>query len=173
MSQASHTTRTSPLKQPSVLTLDEARLMRAELRREHRSLVFTNGVFDILHRGHCEYLDAARRCGDALLVGVNSDASVKRLKGPSKPIVPEDDRAYVLSMLASVDHVVLFEEDTPLDLITALLPDILVKGADYTLDTIVGRDVVEAAGGRVLTIPLTPGRSSTNIVQTVIERYCP
>lgn len=160
-------------KHPAVLSLAEALDVRAHLRRTNRSLVFTNGVFDILHRGHCEYLDAARRCGDALLVGLNSDASVRRLKGPNKPIVPEDDRAFVLAMLACVDYVVLFDEDTPFELISALVPDVLVKGADYTLDTIVGRDVVEAAGGRVLTIPLTPGRSSTNIVQTVIERYCP
>ena len=160
-------------KHPAVLSLAEALDVRAHLRKANRSLVFTNGVFDILHRGHCEYLDAARRCGDALLVGLNSDASVRRLKGPQKPIVPEDDRAFVLAMLACVDYVVLFDEDTPFELISALVPDVLVKGADYTLDTIVGRDVVEAAGGRVLTIPLTPGRSSTNIVQTVIERYCP
>lgn len=172
MASDAATPHTDP-KRGAVLTLAEALEVRTHLRRQQRSLVFTNGVFDILHRGHCEYLDAARRCGDALLVGLNSDASVRRLKGPTKPIVPQDDRAYVLSMLACVDYVVLFDEDTPIDLISALVPDVLVKGADYTLDTIVGRDVVGAAGGRVLTIPLTPGRSSTNIVQTVIERYCP
>jgi D-beta-D-heptose 7-phosphate kinase/D-beta-D-heptose 1-phosphate adenosyltransferase len=156
-----------------LVDLDTMRAIRDGLRRENRALVFTNGVFDILHRGHCEYLSKARECGDALCVGLNTDASVRRLKGEKKPIVPEDDRVYVLSQLACVDYVTLFDEDTPQALIQALLPDVLVKGADYTLDAIVGRDEVEAAGGRVLTIELTPGRSSTNIVQTIIDRFCP
>ncbi len=156
-----------------LVDLDTMRAIRDGLRRENRALVFTNGVFDIIHRGHCEYLAKARACGDALCVGLNTDASVRRLKGEKKPIVPEDDRAYVLSQLACVDYVTFFDEDTPQALIQALLPDVLVKGADYTLDAIVGRDEVEAAGGRVLTIELTPGRSSTNIVQTIIDRFCP
>ncbi len=153
-------------------TLDEMRAIRARLRAEGRRLVFTNGVFDILHRGHCEYLRDARALGDALIVGLNSDASVRRLKGDLKPIVPEDDRAAVLGALASVDYIVIFDEDTPHELISALLPDILIKGGDYALDDIVGRAEVEAAGGQVLTIPLTEGRSSTNIISTIIERYC-
>jgi D-glycero-beta-D-manno-heptose 1-phosphate adenylyltransferase len=155
-----------------VLALDDMLHERERLRREGLSLVFTNGVFDILHRGHCEYLADARNLGDALVVGLNSDASVRMLKGDKKPIVPESDRAAVLASLASVDYVVLFGEQTPQALVSALLPDILVKGGDYALDEIVGRREVEAAGGKVLTIPLTEGRSSTNILATTIERYC-
>jgi rfaE bifunctional protein nucleotidyltransferase chain/domain len=154
-------------------TLETLLLRRQEWREAGKMVVFTNGVFDIIHRGHCEYLAAARALGDALIVGVNTDASVRRLKGDKKPIVPESDRAYVLSQLAAVDAVVLFDEDTPQRLIAALLPDALVKGGDYTLDTIVGRTEVEATGGRVLTIPLTPERSSTNIIQTIVDRFCP
>jgi rfaE bifunctional protein nucleotidyltransferase chain/domain len=155
-----------------VLSLEEMGVERQRLRGEGKSLVFTNGVFDILHRGHCEYLADARALGDALIIGLNSDASVRRLKGEKKPIVAEEDRAAVLAFLACVDYVVLFEEDTPLHLISTLLPDVLVKGGDYALDDIVGRGEVESAGGRVLTIPLTEGRSSTNIIATIIERYC-
>jgi rfaE bifunctional protein nucleotidyltransferase chain/domain len=156
-----------------VLTLDALLALRREIRDAGNTVVFTNGVFDILHRGHCEYLAAARGLGDMLVVGMNTDASVRRLKGERKPIVPEGDRAFVLSQLACVDAVCLFDEDTPQRLIAALLPDVLVKGGDYTLDTIVGREDVEAAGGRVLTIPLTPDRSSTNILQTIVDRFCP
>jgi rfaE bifunctional protein nucleotidyltransferase chain/domain len=153
-------------------SLEEMLVLRAALRDAGKRLVFTNGVFDILHRGHCEYLADARALGDALLVGLNSDESVRRLKGDRKPIVPEEDRAAVLAALESVDYVVIFGEDTPYVLISALLPDILIKGGDYALDEIVGRAEVEAAGGEVLTIPLTEGRSSTNIISTIIERYC-
>lgn len=156
-----------------VVTLDSLLALRREVREAGRTLVFTNGVFDILHRGHCEYLAAARALGGTLVVGMNTDASVRRLKGEKKPIVPEGDRAFVLSQLACVDAVCLFDEDTPQRLIAALLPDVLVKGGDYTLETIVGREEVEAAGGRVLTIPLTPERSSTNILQTIVDRFCP
>ncbi len=155
-----------------LFSLEEMKRERETLRREGRKLVFTNGVFDILHRGHCEYLAEARNLGDALIVGLNSDASVRRLKGESKPIVPEEDRAAVLSALNAVDYVVIFGEDTPIILISELLPDVLIKGGDYALDDIVGRKEVESSGGSVLTIPLTEGRSSTNIIATVIERYC-
>ena len=153
-------------------SLEEMKAERLRLRNEGRRLVFTNGVFDILHRGHCEYLADARAHGDALVVGLNSDESVHRLKGPTKPIVGQEDRAAVLSALRAVDYVVIFGEDTPIDLISLLLPDVLIKGGDYALDDIVGRAEVEAAGGQVLTIPLTEGRSSTNIISTIIERYC-
>ncbi|MDX9758497.1 MAG: D-glycero-beta-D-manno-heptose 1-phosphate adenylyltransferase [Bacteroidota bacterium] len=155
-----------------ICTLEEMIPIRAGMRAAGHCLVFTNGVFDILHRGHCEYLAAARAQGDALVVGLNSDASVRRLKGEKKPIVMEEDRAAVLAALASVDYVILFGDDTPQALISALLPDVLIKGGDYTRETIVGCAEVEAAGGRVFTIPLTAGRSSTNIVTTIIERYC-
>lgn len=141
-----------------------ARLARPRLSR----VVFTNGVFDVLHRGHVEYLARGRALGDLLVVAVNSDASVRRLgKGADRPVNPDEDRMYVLAGLGSVDYVTRFEEDTPRELIAALLPDVLVKGGDYARDTIVGADEVEAAGGRVVTIPLVPGRSTTSILQRV------
>lgn len=155
-----------------ILALEEMKAEREALHRTGSRVVFTNGVFDILHRGHCEYLQDARNQGDVLVVGLNSDASVRRLKGERKPIVPEEDRAAVLCALGAVDYVVIFGEDTPAILISELLPDVLVKGGDYALDEIVGRADVEAAGGTVITIPLTEGRSSTNIISTIIERYC-
>lgn len=129
-------------------------------------IVFTNGVFDILHRGHVEYLYAARALGDALVVGLNTDDSVRRLaKAPGRPVNPQDDRAMVLAALGCVDAVTLFSEDTPSAIITALMPDVLVKGGDYTVDSIVGAPEVMAAGGRVEVIPLTPGRSTTSILE--------
>lgn len=130
-------------------------------------LVFTNGVFDILHRGHVEYLHAARALGDKLLVAVNTDASVRRLKGKDRPIHPENDRAYVLAGLGCVDYVTLFAEDTPQRLIAGLLPDVLVKGGDYTPETIVGRAEVEGAGGRVVVIPFVSGRSTTQTIEKI------
>ena len=129
-------------------------------------VVFTNGVFDLLHPGHVELLERSRAEGDLLVVGVNTDASVRRLgKGSERPIVPEAARARVLAGLAAVDCVVLFDEDTPLELITALTPDVLVKGADYTLDKIVGADVVQARGGRVVRVPIVAGFSTTSILE--------
>lgn len=143
---------------------DRLRDLGASLRAEGKRIVFTNGVFDILHAGHVTYLAEARALGDVLLVGLNTDASVRRLKGPERPINVEDDRACVLSALRAVDHVVLFDDDTPLEVIRALMPDVLVKGGDYTRDTIVGADDVEAHGGTVCTIPLVEGRSTTAII---------
>ena len=131
------------------------------------TVVFTNGVFDVLHRGHVEYLEAARALGDSLVVGLNSDASVGRLKGPSRPVNPQEDRAVVLGALAAVDAVVIFEDDTPLQLVEAFLPDVIVKGGDYTPETVVGAREVVAAGGRVVIAPLLPGRSTTRIVQRI------
>lgn len=130
-----------------------------------RTLVFTNGVFDLLHPGHIDVLLGARREGDALLVGLNSDASVRRLKGPERPVRSQRDRALVLAALAMVDAVVVFEEDTPLALIEALAPDVLVKGGDYSDATIVGADSVKRRGGRVVVVPLTPGQSTSGIVE--------
>lgn len=154
-----------------VYILSELREQRRSWRAEGKKVVFTNGVFDILHRGHVDYLAKARALGDVLIIGLNSDASVKRNKGELRPIVPEQDRAFVLSHLASVDAVCLFDQDTPFDIISALLPDVLVKGADYTLDTIVGRDVVEASGGTVQTITFVPDRSTSGIVETIVRRF--
>ena len=129
-------------------------------------VVFTNGVFDLLHPGHVEVLEAARRLGDALVVGVNGDDSARRLgKGPGRPVQSADARARVLAGLAAVDRVVLFDEDTPLELIESLAPDVLVKGGDYTRETIVGADFVESRGGAVYAIPLLPGQSTTAIVE--------
>jgi len=129
-------------------------------------VVFTNGVFDLLHPGHVELLEAARREGDALVVGVNSDASARRLaKGPERPVAREQARARVLAGLAAVDCVVLFDQDTPLELIQALAPDVLVKGADYARERIVGADWVEAHGGRVVRVPVVPGYSTTALVE--------
>ncbi|HET9136081.1 MAG TPA: D-glycero-beta-D-manno-heptose 1-phosphate adenylyltransferase [Candidatus Kapabacteria bacterium] len=135
------------------------------LKGNQKQLVFTNGVFDLLHRGHVHYLLEARNLGDALIIGVNADASVKRLKGDSRPIQNEEDRAYILSCLKACDAAVIFDEDTPLELVTAIIPDVLVKGGDYEITNIVGRDVVESNGGVVKTIPIVEGRSTTNIVQ--------
>jgi D-beta-D-heptose 7-phosphate kinase/D-beta-D-heptose 1-phosphate adenosyltransferase len=128
-------------------------------------VVFTNGVFDLLHPGHIDVLLASRREGAALIVGINSDASVRRLKGSQRPVRSLPDRSYVLAALAMVDAVVAFEQDTPLELILRLRPDVLVKGGDYTVETIVGAHEVQQWGGRVAVIPLTPGQSTTSIIQ--------
>lgn len=144
------------------MTWDEAREWR---RRVPGRVVFTNGVFDLIHPGHVDLLGAARAEGDALVVGVNADHSVRRLKGPGRPIRTEADRVYVLAALEATDAVVLFDQDTPLELVLALRPDVLVKGGDYTPDTVVGRREVESWGGRVVIVPLTPGQSTTSIVE--------
>ena len=134
--------------------------------RQRGPIVFTNGVFDLLHPGHVELLEAARREGAALIVGLNTDASVRRLgKGADRPVTPEAARARVLAGLAAVDCVVLFDEDTPLELITRLQPDVLVKGADYSRDAIVGAELVESRGGRVVRVPLVHGFSTSSIVE--------
>jgi D-glycero-beta-D-manno-heptose 1-phosphate adenylyltransferase len=155
----------SDVQSPSekIMTWQRARHWRATLVK--RSLVFTNGVFDLLHPGHVDVLLAARRQGDALVVGVNSDASVRRLKGPSRPVRSETERAYVVAALALVDAVVIFEQDTPLELIVALEPDVLVKGGDYSEGSVVGAPEVRARGGKVVIVPLTPGHSTTAIVE--------
>jgi D-beta-D-heptose 7-phosphate kinase/D-beta-D-heptose 1-phosphate adenosyltransferase len=133
--------------------------------RQQGRLVFTNGVFDLLHPGHIDVLLAARRAGDALIVGLNSDASVKRLKGPLRPVRTLEERGYVLAALAMVDAVVAFEADTPLELIVHLRPDVVVKGGDYTVDTIVGAREVRAWGGEAVVVPLTPNQSTTSIIE--------
>ena len=140
------------------------------LRTEGKTVVFTNGVFDLLHPGHLWYLQRARLLGDALIVGVNRDASVRRNKGPGRPVNPELERAEVVAALACVSAVVLFDEDTPAEIIRAVQPDILVKGADWPADQIVGRDTVEARGGRVERIAVAHGHSTTAIVDKVRQR---
>jgi rfaE bifunctional protein nucleotidyltransferase chain/domain len=151
-----------------VLTVDQARELAASERKQGRTIVFTNGVFDILHPGHTRYLRDARALGDVLIVGVNSDRSVRALnKAPDRPLNSEAERCEVLSALASVDAVVVFDQDTPLEIITALQPDILVKGADWGDNAIVGRDVVEARGGKVVRIPIAEGYSTTSILERI------
>lgn len=146
---------------------DEARAWR---RAQRGRVVFTNGVFDLLHPGHVDVLTAARRLGDALVVGLNADDSVRRLKGPTRPVRTAAERAYVLGALAVVDAVVVFDEDTPLELLRAIEPDVLVKGGDYTEATIVGAAEVRARGGDVVVVPLTPGHSTTSTLARLRDR---
>jgi len=149
--------------------LDRGELLRERerLRAEGQSLVFTNGCFDILHVGHARYLEAARALGDALLVAVNSDRSVRELKGAGRPIMNEGERAELLAALAAVDFVTVFDEESPRSLIAEVLPDVLAKGGDYALDEIHGREEVERAGGRVVALPFVEGASTTNIIERV------
>jgi D-beta-D-heptose 7-phosphate kinase/D-beta-D-heptose 1-phosphate adenosyltransferase len=144
---------------------------RAMLARQRKRVVFTNGTFDILHRGHVEYLAAARGMGDVLIVGLNTDASIRRIKGKRRPINPQRDRAIVLAALGCVDYVCLFGDDTPGRIIRRLVPDVLVKGADWKKSMIVGRETVEAHGGTVRTIRLTKGRSTTGVIERVLRKY--
>ncbi len=141
---------------------------RAVWKREGKTVVFTNGCYDLLHPGHVRLLEQARGMGDILILALNSDASVRRMKGPSRPTISEDERSEMVSALAAVDAVALFEEDTPRELIAAVLPDVLIKGADWS-HFIAGREEVEAAGGRVLTVALEPGYSTTNIVERILQ----
>lgn len=154
-----------------VLSLSALVKARRTLRKRNKKVVFTNGTFDIIHRGHVEYLTKSKALGDVLVVGLNTDASIRRIKGPKRPINPNADRAGVLAALASVDYVCFFGEETPHKLISAVVPDVLVKGADWKIDAIVGKDVVERNGGVVKTIRLTPGRSTTNVIQRVLDAY--
>jgi D-beta-D-heptose 7-phosphate kinase/D-beta-D-heptose 1-phosphate adenosyltransferase len=151
----------------AVGTLDDAVAFTRALQRDGRRVVFTNGVFDLLHPGHVRYLQAARAEGDALIVAVNSDRSVRANKGPERPVLPEQERAEILAALAAVDLVFVFDEDTPARVIAAIQPDVLVKGADWAHDDIVGRDVVEARGGRVVRAHLAEGHSTSRIVAKI------
>jgi rfaE bifunctional protein nucleotidyltransferase chain/domain len=153
-----------------MLTRAAAVAVVERLRAARRTVVFTNGVFDLLHVGHLRYLQQARALGDALIVGLNSDRSVRQVKGPARPITAEAERAEILEALACVDGVVIFDEPTPHDLIEALQPDILVKGADWAADAIVGRDIVEARGGRVVRVPIEPGHSTTALIEKIRSR---
>jgi D-beta-D-heptose 7-phosphate kinase/D-beta-D-heptose 1-phosphate adenosyltransferase len=141
------------------------------LKDAGKKIVFTNGCFDLLHLGHVRYLEAARAEGDVLVIGVNSDRSVHEIKGPNRPVVPQDERAEVLAALACVDFVTIFDEPNPLETIRTLLPDVLVKGSDWAEDAIVGKDVVEGHGGRVVRVPLTEGASTTKIIEKILENY--
>lgn len=154
---------------PEILSLDEAILRFGPGKRNGRRVVFTNGCFDLLHPGHIGSLEKARSLGDVLIVGLNSDASVRQLKGAGRPVLPERERAEILAALECVDAVVIFDELTPREVIARLLPDILVKGGDWASDQIVGREEVEAAGGRVVSIPVVAGYSTTEILRKIRE----
>jgi len=155
---------------PKIVTVDELRDVRDRLVAEGKELVFTNGCFDILHRGHVTYLEFARNQGDALVVALNTDASVKRNKGNDRPINGEEDRAYVLGSLRSVDYVVLFDENEPRDLLAQILPQVLVKGSDWA-HYVSGRDVVEAHGGSVVLADMVEGRSTTGTIERILKVY--
>ena len=142
----------------------------ASLRREGKRIVFTNGCFDLLHPGHIYTLTQAKALGDVLVVAINSDASVKRLKGERRPILNQEERVVMLSALSAVDYVTIFAEDTPLEVIRLLLPDVLVKGGDWGADAVVGREVVEANGGKVILIPYQSGFSTTDIIERIATR---
>ena len=154
---------------PGILTMEEAILRFGREKRNGRRVVFTNGCFDLLHPGHVRSLEAARALGDILIVGINSDRSTRELKGAGRPILPELERAEVLAGLECVDGVVIFDEMTPQQIISNLVPDVLVKGSDWPADQIVGREEVEAAGGKVVLAPVVPGYSTTAILQKVRE----
>ena len=155
-----------------ILSLEAMKAERARLKKAGRRLVFTNGSFDLIHAGHVSYLAFARGQGDALVVGLNSDASVKRYKGEQRPLVPQDDRARVLAALECVDYVVIFDEDEPARLVAEIVPDVLVKGEDWA-HYVSGREVVEKNGGKVVLAPLVKGRSTTDIIRRVLEAYKP
>ncbi len=141
------------------------------LKEKGKKIIFTNGCFDLLHLGHVRYLEEAKSLGDILVVGVNSDRSVRELKGPNRPILPERERAEIISGLGCVDYVTIFDELDPLELISSLLPHVLVKGGDWTRESIVGREVVERAGGEVVVLPFVEGASTSNLIETILRRY--
>lgn len=151
--------------------LSKLEKIAASLRKKGKKIVFTNGCFDILHYGHVMYLERAKKSGDILIVGVNSDSSIRKIKGKLRPIVNENDRIRVISGLQSVDYAVLFKENTPLNLITAIKPDVLVKGADWSKNNIVGADFIKSYGGKIKTINLAKGRSTSSIIEKIGKLY--
>ncbi|MBI1941242.1 MAG: D-glycero-beta-D-manno-heptose 1-phosphate adenylyltransferase [Acidobacteria bacterium] len=154
-----------------VLPIEKAIALVGELKRRGKRVVFTNGCFDVLHPGHTRYLAEARKLGDVLLVALNSDHSVRSLKGPGRPVFPESERAEILAALEAVDYVTIFDELTPQTVIARMLPQVLVKGGDWGLDEIVGRAEVEAAGGRAHSLPVVPGFSTSSMIQTVRKNF--
>ena len=156
-----------------VVSQKEIVRIRQKARDDDKKVVFTNGCFDILHRGHVEYLGAAGELGDMLIVAVNTDSSTKKMKGDERPIVPLDDRMAVLASLRCVDYVTSFDDETPFELIELLVPDVLAKGGDWKIDEVVGKDTVEKAGGKVAIIDLLEGRSTRDIIGRIVQKYCP
>ena len=149
----------------------ELRGIVEDLKAEGKQIVFTNGCFDLLHVGHVRYLEQAKALGDILIVGINGDHSVRGLKGPLRPILPVEDRAEILSGLGCIDYITVFDEPTPLELITLLKPHVLVKGGDWAKDEVVGREVVEGMGGKVVLVPFVEGSSASNLIETILRRH--
>lgn len=154
-----------------IINRNELIEIRKQLKEQNRKVVFTNGCFDILHAGHVDYLNKAAQMGDILIVGMNSDASVRNIKGEKRPIIGERERAFLVGSLKAVSYVTLFDEPTPEEIINELVPDVLVKGADWSIDKIVGREVVEANGGEVKTVEFVNEQSTSKIIQVILERY--
>ena len=165
------TNRTSPFLRDKIKNLNSLKKIVSRLKKQGRKLVFTNGCFDILHYGHAKYLEDAKRKGDILIVGVNSDQSVRRIKGNKRPIVNESDRISLIAALESVDYAVLFNQDTPIKVIETLKPNILVKGADWKKGNIIGENIVSKSGGKVVRIKLVAGRSTSSIIKKIAEKF--
>lgn len=155
-----------------VKSLSEIKSLRKKFKDQNKKVVFTNGVFDLIHAGHVDYLTKAKALGDILIVGMNTDDSVRRIKGDKRPILNQDERAFLISSLKPVDYVTFFNEDTPKEIINEIIPDILVKGADWSKDKIVGRDVVEKNGGAVKTIKFVNDQSTSKIIESIKNKYC-
>jgi rfaE bifunctional protein nucleotidyltransferase chain/domain len=154
-----------------LVTLDEMIKIRKKLKENSKSVVFTNGCFDLIHAGHIDYLLKSKSLGDILIVGLNTDISIKKIKGETRPIISQDQRAFVLSNIKPVDYVCFFDEETPERIISELIPDILVKGSDWPIDKIVGRQIVESNGGKVVTIDFVNNQSTSNIIKIILERH--
>ncbi len=154
-----------------IVTLKELKKILEKLRKQNKKIVFTNGCFDIIHSGHIRILKKAKERGDVLIVGLNSDKSVRKIKGSKRPIMNEKDRALILDSIRYVDYVVLFDEETPYNLIREIMPDVLVKGADYKLEEVVGADIVIKKGGEVFLVPLLKGKSTTNVIEKILKKY--
>lgn len=155
----------------NIKTRKEILELRKKLKKENKKVVFTNGCFDLIHSGHVDYLVKAKALGDVLILALNTDSSVKRIKGENRPILKQDERAFIVSNLKPVDYVTFFNEDTPAEIINELIPDILVKGADWSIDNIVGREVVEKNGGEVKTIDFVNNQSTSKIIESIISKY--
>lgn len=154
-----------------IYSREEINSIRKKLKQENKKVVFTNGCFDLIHSGHVDYLVKAKEMGDVLILALNTDESIRRIKGDKRPILKQDERAFIVSNLKPVDYVTFFNEDTPANIIDELIPDILVKGADWAIDKIVGRETVEANGGEVKTIRFVNDQSTSNIIKIIKERY--
>ena len=155
----------------SAISLSEIKAIRLKHKTEGKKVVFTNGVFDLIHSGHVDYLSKAKKLGDVLIVGLNTDDSVRRIKGVKRPILKQEERAFILNNLKPVDFVVFFDEDTPEKLISEIIPDILVKGADWAVEKIVGKEIVEKNGGKVMNIEFVNDQSTSKIIDLIVQRY--